>query len=423
MTKLDSRSLVPISRLLVTARADAETVCSVDDRDVPWAALTARVGAVAAAAAARPESRWLVAAADAFEFCICLLALLQAGKRAVIAPNLAAGTLRDLSGAYDARIGTAVDSDLDTWLEPASPWTPTVPSTELPLIELFTSGSAGTPKRISKCLRQLETEVDALERCWGEAAVGATFLSTVSHHHIYGMLFWLLWPLCSRRPFDATLYAEPSRLSDAVGRRGKVVLISSPAHLNRLPDLLELAPLRGSVQRIFSSGAPLPPATAQSICRDLGEAPTEVYGSTETGGIGWRQWSAAAEADLWTPFPDIRFVAASADEHRLRSPYLENPTEDFGVDDRIEVSPDGRFRLGPRLDRVVKVEGKRVALPDMENHLRQHPWVNDAAIVMISRGRDELGAAVALRPDVEEQSRLDRRSTTAELREHLRAWH
>src|SRR2546425_12313798 len=51
----------------------------------------------------------------------------------------------------------------------------------------------------------------------------------------------------------------------------------------------------------------------------------------------------------------------------------------------------------PILDRVVKVEGKRISLPELEHSLRQHPWVTDAAIVPLSGGKEALGAVVVLR--------------------------
>ncbi|MFY0542162.1 AMP-binding protein [Nannocystis pusilla] len=65
------------------------------------------------------------------------------------------------------------------------------------------------------------------------------------------------------------------------------VLVSTPAHLRGLTVLTrgDLPPL----SRVFSSGAPLPRATADELLTKLGLQVTEVYGSSETGGIGWRR--------------------------------------------------------------------------------------------------------------------------------------
>src|SRR6185295_2464042 len=78
----------------------------------------------------------------------------------------------------------------------------------------------------------------------------------------------------------------------------------------------------------------------------------------------------------------------------------------------------GRFRLKGRLDRVAKIEGKRVSLPELESGLRRHPWVLDAAVVPLAGARERLGAVVVLR----EPARLreqGRRRLVAELREAL----
>lgn len=420
MTMADTARFVPISNLFVAPRAEGAIVCTDSGRDVTWADFSSRVGGVTTVLANRPEHRWLIATDNAIEFCTSLLGILHAGKRAIIAPNLADGTLRDLAAAYDASIGSAATADIDCAALTACGWTPKALDPNEAVLDLFTSGSAGVPKRVSKCLRQLDAEVLVLESCWGAEVADAYFVSTVPHHHIYGMLFRLLWPLCAGRRFDLALHADPATLLHAIERHGKIVLVSSPTHLSRMPELLNLDSLRNGVRRIFSSGAPLPAQVARRFYVEIGQAPVEVYGSTETGGIGWRQWSNQGDS-LWTPFPGIEFRNAGAEDQRLRSPYLEE--DEAPIDDRIESYEDGRFRLGPRLDRVVKVEGKRVSLPDMECHLCQHAWIQDCAVMVIPRGRDEVCAAAVLRREGLEERLRNLRATTDALRDHLRAWY
>ena len=64
--------------------------------------------------------------------------------------------------------------------------------------------------------------------------------------------------------------------------------------------------------------------------------------------------------------------------------------------DRISLSADGRFRLEGRIDRVVKVEGKRVSLERMEREIAGLPWVSEAAVVALGEPRTYLGAVVKL---------------------------
>ena len=58
---------------------------------------------------------------------------------------------------------------------------------------------------------------------------------------------------------------------------------------------------RTQVRAIFSSGGPLLPESSQQAHALLGQSPTEVYGSSETGGVAWRQ--RARDGDAWTARP------------------------------------------------------------------------------------------------------------------------
>jgi 3-hydroxymyristoyl/3-hydroxydecanoyl-(acyl carrier protein) dehydratase len=96
----------------------------------------------------------------------------------------------------------------------------------------------------------------------------------------------------------------------------------------------------------------------------------------------------------------------------LTSPYLGmRPCE---MEDRIELSSDGRFRLLGRLDRIAKIEEKRVSLPEMENRLREHPCVADVALTPLSGRRQSLGAALVLNGEGRRRVACDGRKTVIE---------
>jgi len=63
----------------------------------------------------------------------------------------------------------------------------------------------------------------------------------------------------------------------------------------------------------------------------------------------------------------------------LDSVYL--PERNWRMDDAATLLGDGRFVLRGRLDRVVKIEGKRLSLPELEQRLQSHAWVAAAAAV------------------------------------------
>jgi acyl-coenzyme A synthetase/AMP-(fatty) acid ligase len=80
----------------------------------------------------------------------------------------------------------------------------------------------------------------------------------------------------------------------------------------------------------------------------------------------------------------------------LQSVYLDNPTQWLKCDDKIELLTDGQFRLLHRLDRIVKIEEKRLSLAQVEHLLQTHPFVSEAAVTVLEQPRTMLGAAVCL---------------------------
>ncbi|MCV6071529.1 AMP-binding protein, partial [Escherichia coli] len=72
------------------------------------------------------------------------------------------------------------------------------------------------------------------------------------------------------------------------------MLVSSPALLKRLNE--EHNPV--AIRCVFSSGGPLPNQAAQHSHLLFGSLPIEVFGSTETGGIAYRQQHVASTP--WT---------------------------------------------------------------------------------------------------------------------------
>jgi acyl-CoA synthetase len=53
----------------------------------------------------------------------------------------------------------------------------------------------------------------------------------------------------------------------------------------------------------------------------------------------------------------------------------------FKTGDLVKQLPTGDFIFLGRKDRIVKIHGQRIALEEVENFLREHPYINDAAVV------------------------------------------
>src|SRR6202044_303745 len=96
-----------------------------------------------------------------------------------------------------------------------------------------------------------------------------------------------------------------------------------------------LAPLERSVQprAVFTAGAPLTAAAAREAAALLGDFVIEIFGSTETGAIAWRQQAEAGAP--WRPLPGIAVTTGAEGTLELRSPFLA-PGEVYRSADRIE---------------------------------------------------------------------------------------
>lgn len=406
-------AIASLSTLGPADRADNAIVALRTDGALTWDALWQRVGGVALAQATLPSTRVLLDAPDAVDFLIGFLGLLHAGKQVVVPANFQPAAVAQSAAGCDAVLST---DDIRRGESDAN-WRPTVPLSPDALIELTTSGSSGAPKPVSKRLAQLDLEVAALEAQFGASLGHAPVFATVPHFHIYGLLFRLLWPLAAGRPFDEAVAATPHALLNRLRAHGKGTVISSPAHLSRLGELLDPAELAPNTVAIFSSGAPLLAATATELGAAMGQAPIEVFGSTETGGIAWRRQWPEAESP-WQPLPGVSVSIDATQRLHVRSPFAgERP---IATGDLAEALPDHRFRLLGRADRIVKLEGKRIGLPAMEKQLAAHPWIAACAVIVLPGHREQLGAIAELTPEgLRALDELGRRAAVDALRAHL----
>jgi len=252
---------------------------------------------------------------------------------------------------------------------------------------VHTSGTTGVAQAIPKKMSQLAIEVATLEQLFGEKSANAEIISTVTHQHIYGLLFKVLWPLTTRRAIHARTQLYPEELAQLISARSSV-LISSPAHLKRLPAHLNW--LVHNLRAVFSSGGVLSGEVAQLISELLGQSPVEIFGSSETGGIAWRQRSRETD-ESWMPMPNVEWRVASDEESiEIRSPHLL--TEEWlQLADRVQAKNNGRFILQGRRDRIVKIEEKRISLDLIEQRIATSPLVAEVKVIAAFNENRESG--------------------------------
>ncbi|HEY4081784.1 MAG TPA: AMP-binding protein [Burkholderiaceae bacterium] len=318
---------------------------------------------------------------DSLEFAAALMGVWHAGKAAWLPGDVLPATLSGLAAHIDGYAGDMpADRATVQALKGSTARWPLLDEQAQQLV-IFTSGSSGAPVAIAKRLGQLFAEARALQQLFDERVAQAEVLATVSHQHIYGLLFRVLWPLASGRVFHAE---RLSYIEDIPARaQGPVVLIASPAHLKRLPEAA-LAP-----RAVFSSGGPLPDAAVPDCIAKLGQAPIEVYGSSETGGVAWRQRSGL---QAWQALPNVQWRLQD-ETLEVRSPHLPSSSWTATAD---RAAPDGEgFTLLGRADRVLKIEEKRVSLSAVEQALLATGLLQDLRVLTLPGPREQL-AVVAV---------------------------
>lgn len=382
----------------VVPRAANAVMAWRNGRAVTWQELRGRIGAWRAVVESCRGSKFALFLADAVEFAAALFGSWYAGKTIYLPADNLPGTCANLSLSVDGFLGEFAAE----WQPRSAPGNDSGESAagfhrldpEFVGLVVFTSGSTGAPQAIAKKLLQLANEVKTQEQLFGASLGQSDFLSTASHQHIYGLLFNILWPLATGRPMAARHFAFFEELISALSTR-EWTLISSPAHLKRLADHPAWPEASLRLRAVFSSGGPLPFETAQETKRILGRLPFEIYGSSETGGIAWRRQTTRADT-AWTPFDGVRWrLDAETGAIEVRSPHLPDDAW-FSLADRAVAAADNKFLLQGRIDRIAKIEGKRISLSAIEALLGASPLVAAARVITLSGARERVAAFIVL---------------------------
>lgn len=223
-----------------------------------------------------------------------------------------------------------------------------------------TSGSTGAPKRVTHELADLAVEVDG----WAAALASGPIVALVPAHHIYGTMFTALLPdrlgvQCS----DARwLTGQMSKASAGT------IVIGTPTQWARAARVVGQFP-NGLIG--ITSAAPMSAALWHALKEQgIGQL-IEIYGSSETAGIGERE-----RPDL--PFallPHIARTATGVSRATASGGLIEGSAPDAmtWLDER-------RFVLGERHDAIVQVGGHNVDPAYVRDVVRAHPDVADAHV-------------------------------------------
>ena len=209
-----------------------------------------------------------------------------------------------------------------------------------------TSGSLGQSKPCLHTVRSLSDEISALlEGPLAKCSATGRIISLVPPQHIYGFLFTCLLPSrTNRNVIDVSLSSMLQTFE--VARPGDVI-IATPY----IWDLLARSGLRlrKDVFGVTSAGPATP--TTWSVQEKIGvHKLIEIYGSTETAGIGYRL-DQDARFSL--------FAHLSQRSGSLRK--IGTPDETLALQDHLTWHTENTFSLNQRRDDAVQVAGVNIS--------------------------------------------------------------
>lgn len=383
-------------RLMGEGRPEDAIVCYRMEGPVELGKFRSDVMGKARSISDNPAAEWIIGAQDGYQFAVDLLAVVLSGRHALVPQNHRPDTLAGMRSRHPQAVLCEAASRTPGFSE----WKPS----EFGTVSFLTSGSTGEPKAATRSFGALLAEAEAIEGLFGEEVGSAQVIGTVPHHFIYGAIFRIIWPLWSGRAFHAEPLSDVGAVLARLRGEGDFALVSSPSFLERVP-VAEIVGLK-ALRTVFSSGSPL-----RSEVAARWSSPLEIYGSTETGGIAWRRQFRGGED--WQAMPGVKLASDRSGQLQVESPFL---AAGGGLtSDLVKMRDGSRFELVGRSDGIVKVEGRRVSLAELETAVCSHPHVSACRLVQIESG-GRLGAIVVPKVDLPS---LDYSVLTHDLRSML----
>ncbi len=283
-----------------------------------------------------------------------------------------------------------------------------------PEVVLFTSDSAGDPKGVLRTRENLEAVAKNLTNALS-IDPETHILAAVPLFHAYGWDFGFLTSMCH----GATMYLEEElsakRVSKILREQEVDVLPGTPHLYAGLAKLPTAKPIKRKGARFLAAGSRLDETVAEDFRERYGIRLMNAYHTTETGAVAIELTTKTPEAvgkiidgiDVRLTAPDggkvgpgdrgVIWVKGKSVAARAIGPYTIPPARGgrvpvggrddagwFRTGDLGKLDKSGRLYLEGREDDLVKVDGKRVALGEVEGCLEAFPKVKQAQALVIT---------------------------------------
>ena len=298
---------------------------------------------------------------------------------------------------------------------------------ENPAFILYTSGTSGKPKGAPLTHRNIVAVLKAgiawLED-WG--AVREKVLGVLPMFHIYGLALNYALPLTIGGQMVLVPSPKPKLYQAAIRTTRPTVLPGVPTLYNKILEwAVDNKVDLSSIHTSISGASTLPADTIERWENATGGRLIEGYGLTETAPIlaGNPLDGTRRPGYVGLPFPNTEIRIADPDnpartmpdgepgELLARGPqvfagYLNNPEANerafydgwFRTGDMAVMEPDGWIKLVSRIKEMIITGGFNVYPDEVEEAMRQHPSIEDIAVVGKPRpdGSEDVVACVTL---------------------------
>lgn len=353
-------------------------------------------------------------------FYVCFMAALQTGKDIILPALFTEQNAKPLLDTTNILITDKFDSfgefnivNLDCGNNPN--WN--FNDVNERFLYFFTSGSTGTPKRIKKQFKMLASEVSFHGKNQKYLIdQNPVMISSVSPHHMYGLLWRFFFPLANGIVSDLDIVFTPEELQQKQSAYEKLLFATTPSFLDSITRYQNQYTFKNNCIGIYSSGSLLDTKTSNNAYQMFGVSPYEIFGSTETGGVASRQ---QINGQQWTIFEPVNVTLTENSELLIESDFsCSNP---YLMSDIVEKTGDNTFLLKGRGDRMVKIAEERVSLPEMEEKLCEYKYIEKSYVTpLTTKDRTVICAAITLTDSGKEYIiENGRHKFVTELKQHL----
>jgi malonyl-CoA/methylmalonyl-CoA synthetase len=330
----------------------------------------------------------------------------DAAPQVVVADDAYNARLEPLVRARDARLVT-----IDELLASAPASRPDVDESRASMM-IYTSGTTGRPKGVVHTHASIAAQIRGMVEAW-EWTRDDHILCALPLHHVHGIVNVLCCALWCGAECDILPAFDALEVWRRIGAGDLTLFMAVPTIYLRLiqvydeadaPQQTAWSRAAGALRLMVSGSAALPVSTLERWRAITGQTLLERYGMSELGMVLGNRLDDRRPGHIGVPFPgvEVKLVDDSGAVAPDRKPgelyvrggnvfreYWNRPdaTRDafangwFRTGD-VAVVEDGNYRmLGRASVDIIKSGGEKISALEVEDVLREHPLVDDCAVI------------------------------------------